>query len=273
MDKKDNINLEQMKKAMENADSADATYWEKAKFAKEAFKLEPTEEELPFLHKHVARVYSIFALMLLYTGGIVWFLYQHPSLYLNILDLITYSKWTIWGSWGLLILSLIICGIFENLLIKSISTIAFLTGNSLILSVVAFVYEPMIIFKALAVTISIYVGTALFGLFTKKKLTGWGGPLFGALLGLILVGFFQSYFDNSRLDLIVTLIDILVFTLYIMYDNQMIKVRFLDKYRDNISDSLASWWGLALDGSIDIYLDFINLFLDILSLFSGDDDD
>lgn len=168
MNKKDNINLEQMKKAMENADSADATYWEKAKFAKEASQIEPTKEELPFLRKHVARVYSIFALMLVYTGGIICFLYYHPSLYLKILQFTTYSNWTIWGSWGLLILTLVICGAFENLLIKSISAIIFLTGFSMILTIVGFIYEPTIIFKALAVTIAIYIGTALFGLFTKK---------------------------------------------------------------------------------------------------------
>lgn len=273
MDKKNNINLGQMKKAMENADSADATYWEKAKFAKEASQIGPTKEELPFLRKHVARVYNIFALMLVYTGGIIWFLYYHPSLYLKILQFITHSSWTIWGSWGFLLLCIIICGFSENLLIKSISAFAFLTGISIISSSISFIYEPMIIFKALAVTIAIYIGTALFGLFTKKNLTGWGPPLFGALLGLIVAGLFQGYFHNSTLDFIVTLVDIVVFTLYIMYDNQMIKVRFLDKYRDNIPDSLASWWALSLDSSIDIYLDFINLFLDILSLFSSDDDD
>lgn len=59
------------------------------------------------------------------------------------------------------------------------------------------------------------------------------------------------FYHNSTLDLIVTLIDIAVFTLYIMYDNQLIKVRFLVKYRDDIPDTLSSWWSLALDSAID----------------------
>lgn len=52
----------------------------------------------------------------------------------------------------------------------------------------------------------------------------------------------------------------------------MIKIRFLDKLRDGVPDSGKSWWLLAMSSSIDIYLDFVNLFLDILNLL-GDDDD
>lgn len=273
MTKKTNANLQQLTKTVENVTSANATYWDKAKFAKRALPIEPTKEELPFLRKHIAHVYSIFSLMLVYTGAIIWGLYLNPPIFFKIFKFLTQSVWTIWGSFGIISLSIIVIGIFDNLLIKTISSIVFLNGISIISSSIAYLYEPMIIFKTLGVTIAIFVGTALFGLFTKKNLTGWGGPLFGALLGLILVGIFQIYYKNSTLDLVVILIDILVFTLYIMYDNQMIKVRFLIKYRDNIPDSLSSWWSLALDSAIDIYLDFINLFMDILSLFSSDDDD
>lgn len=160
----------------------------------------------------------------------------------------------------------------ERILYRSLFGFLFLTGMSLVTTMVVFLYHPAVMFQALAVTMVIYIGTACFGFFTKKNLLGWGGPLFGALLALIFVGFFQIFFENPLLNLVVTLIDILVFTLYIMYDNQVIKVRFLLKYRDDIPDTLGSWWSLALDGALDIYLDFINLFLDILSLL-GDDDD
>lgn len=132
MAKKNNINLNQMKKAVESANSADATYWEKFKFAKGASQIEPTESELPFLHKHVAKVYSIFALLLVYTGAIIWWLYLNPPTYIKILKFLTQSNWTIWGSWGLIILAVIICGISENLLIKSISSLIFITGMSVI---------------------------------------------------------------------------------------------------------------------------------------------
>lgn len=92
------------------------------------------------------------------------------------------------------------------------------------------------------------------------------------MLALISLGFFQYYYQNSILNILILVADILVFTLYTAYDNQMIKIRFLDKLRDDIPDTTGSWWMLAMSSAIDIYLDFINLFLDILSLL-GDDDD
>ena len=47
---------------------------------------------------------------------------------------------------------------------------------------------------------------------------------------------------------------------------QLIKVRFLSKYRDDIPDTKLSWWLLAADSSFDLVLDFVNLFLDLLTL-------
>lgn len=133
---------------------------------------------------------------------------------------------------------------------------------------VVFLYQSAVMFQALAVTMVIYIGTAFYQekSFRLGRSTIWRAfsPYCGRL--------FQIFFENPLLNLVVTLIDILVFTLYIMYDNQVIKVRFLLKYRDDIPDTLGSWWSLALDGAPDIYLGFINLFLDILSLL-GDDDD
>lgn len=71
----------------------------------------------------------------------------------------------------------------------------------------------------------------------------------------------------------ILLANILIFTIYTVYDNQLIKIRFLDKLRDDIPDTYFSWWHLAIESSIEVYMDFVYLFLDILSILGSDDDD
>lgn len=251
-------NLRQLHQEMKTAQIIDeGKYLAKWQFAQEAISLAVSEEERPLLLRHLARVYGIFVFSLLYTAGIISWFFFHPQHYLPVAKWLFHSSWTYWGFMVVLMISLFMFGLAKSIKWRSLLGFFCITGMSMTVTIIAFLYRLDTILQALAVTMVIYIGTACFGLFTKKKLLGWGGPLFGALLALILVGFFQVYYQNSQLNLIVTLLDILLFILYIMYE---------------ISDTPASWWSLALDGAMDIYLDFINLFLDILSLF-GDDDD
>lgn len=160
----------------------------------------------------------------------------------------------------------------DSLLLGMAATLGVTTAFGIVMGLVPISYDGKLIFEALVLTIIIYFGSALFGFLTRNDLTGWGTPLFGGLLALIALGFFQHYYANSFLNIVILIADIIIFTLYSAYDNQMIKIRFLDKLRDGVPDSRKSWWLLAMSGSIDIYLDFINLFLDILNLLSDDDD-
>lgn len=122
------------------------------------------------------------------------------------------------------------------------------------------------IIMALSETIAIFAGASFYGLFTKRDLTKWEGPLFGALLSLVIAGFFAPFIHDIMFTIIYTLASTVIFTLFTMYDNQLIKVRFLSKYRDDIPDTKLSWWLLAADSSFDLVLDFVNLFLDLLTL-------
>lgn len=82
-----NKSLTQLSKEMKVAQTVvDGEYIAKFKFAKAATSLAPTEEEKPFLIRHVARVYGIFVSMLLYTGGLMAWFYFHPQHYIPFLD-------------------------------------------------------------------------------------------------------------------------------------------------------------------------------------------
>lgn len=79
---------------------------------------------------------------------------------------------------------------------------------------------------------------------------------------------FNILIGSTLLMNLLLVADIVVFVLYTIYDNQMIKVRFLANFRGEVADDYDGTF-LALDSSLDIFLDFINLFLDILSIFSS----
>ena len=80
--------------------------------------------------------------------------------------------------------------------------------------------------------------------------------LFMGILALIILSIVSIFIPS--LDLAVTLLSLVIFFAYIAYDIQMIKRKM---YRVENPDSLAIY------GAFQLFLDFINIFLDLLSLF------
>lgn len=265
-------NLRELKKEVTSVGSADGNYVGKFRLILKASAFAPEEEEVPLLLKHIFQVYLIFVLQLCYTGIVSWYMYLHPDLLMKLLTVLL-------SAYGLVFLAVDVAFVLllflaqssNSLFLGLLATTGITTVIGIPIGLVPIFYDKNIILEALLLTIIIFIGSALFGLMTKNNLTGWSAPLTGGLLALIVLGFFQYYYQNSIWNILILVADIVVFTLYTAYDNQMIKIRFLDKLRDDIPDSSISWWLLVMSSSIDIYLDFVNLFLDILSIL-GDDD-
>ena len=108
-------------------------------------------------------------------------------------------------------------------------------------------------------------GIALFGLTayalkTKRDFSFMGGFLFASLLVLIGGGILQMFFHSPLLNMILTVAGVLVFLGYILYDVSRVVTGGEQNY---------------VFAAIAIYLDILNLFLDLLrllSMLSGDDD-
>lgn len=127
------------------------------------------------------------------------------------------------------------------------------------------------IFVTYKVTSVIYVfliAAVLFGLFgligykTKLDLTRIGTYLMMGLLALIICMVVNVFLLNSVLDLIISIVCILVFLGITAYDIQKLK---------KLNNSDLPEDALAIIGALDLYLDFINIFLHLLSIF-GDAD-
>lgn len=120
--------------------------------------------------------------------------------------------------------------------------------------------------------VSAFMGAAVlfgvmsfYGYFTKRSLDSIGKYAFIALIAIIIVSIINIFLGSSMLQMIISAIAIVVFLALTAYDTQQI--------REMVStDSSPS---LEIMGAITLYLDFINLFVNLLQLFGvvkGSDD-
>ena len=119
------------------------------------------------------------------------------------------------------------------------------------------------IFVTFLVAASMFGITSLYGYFTNADLTKMGSYLFMALIGLIIAMLINMFVKSSRMDMIISFVGVILFTLLTAYDTQKIK---------NIAQRLIgdheTMGKVALFGALTLYLDFINLFLFLLN-FTG----
>ena len=103
---------------------------------------------------------------------------------------------------------------------------------------------------------------ALFGTITKIDLSKlWPILLFG-LFGLLIFSAIEMFFRFPLSDLLIGVVAIVIFTIFTAFDAQMIKRYYQSMQND---DTLLRKG--AVIAAFNLYLDFINLFIRILSLF------
>ena len=136
-----------------------------------------------------------------------------------------------------------------------------------LLGAVSSTYETNTVFYSVLMTLSVTLGLMLFAQQTKYDFTGYGGYMLAILIVFIVFGLIAPFFCSSQsscsiLSLIYSLIGALIFSMYIVYDTQLI-LGGKHKYQFDINDHVFA--------ALSLYLDIINLFLFILSMFGGSD--
>jgi FtsH-binding integral membrane protein len=127
---------------------------------------------------------------------------------------------------------------------------------------------------AVTLATSVFVGSAIFGLMSKRNFSSMGGPLFGGLLAVILLSIVNVVFGGMGIFAnLLSIVTIVLFVLYTIYDSQMMKFRYLVdlKLNDEMTPEVVAARSnvLALSAALDLYLDFINILLQLLSLFGS----
>ena len=172
--------------------------------------------------------------------------------------------WLVLGTLGII---LIMCFGRRALTAGALSVlfITFSALEGLLLGPVLSMYTTQSLGLTFACTAGMFGGMALFGATTKRNLSGLGRTLFMMLIGLILAGILNIYFGNSLSSLIISGVGVVVFALFTAYDTQKIL-----NEGAWLTDADQRAKGAVL-GAVDLYLDFLNLFLYLLR-FLGDRD-
>ncbi|KAH9948662.1 UPF0005-domain-containing protein [Amylocystis lapponica] len=117
-------------------------------------------------------------------------------------------------------------------------------------------FDNVIVLQALLITLGVFLGLTLFTFQSKYDFSGMGPWLFGGLIALMMTGLVGAFLPfGHTMDLVYAMGGTLLFSGYVVYDTYVITKRLSpDEY---------------IMAAISLYLDFINLFINILRLLNN----
>ena len=138
--------------------------------------------------------------------------------------------------------------------------------NGVTLSVIFLAYTGSSIALTFITTASLFGAMAIIGYTTQMDLSKWGSFLLMALLGFIIGSVVNMFLASSGLEWFLTYAGILLFIGLTVYDSQKIK-RMVAYAMQAPDGTLVRQVGLL--GALNLYLDFVNLFLLLLRVMGG----
>ncbi len=174
--------------------------------------------------------------------------------------------------WGMMIAMLAMAFILPARLTKmSTGTVltCFVIYSALMgawLAPIFMVYRLGTIVYTLFITAGTFGAMSVYGYFTKSDLSKMGSYLIMALFGLIIAMIVNIFLHSSTLEWIVSIVGVLLFVGLTAWDTQQVKRLAAANIEPSMADKLATL------GAMNLYLDFINLFLFLLRIFGGSRD-
>jgi FtsH-binding integral membrane protein len=136
--------------------------------------------------------------------------------------------------------------------------------NGVTLSSIFMVYVQSSIVSTFFICGGTFIACSLYGWTTKKDLTSLGGFMMMGLIGIILASLVNMFIQSSSMSMIISYIGVFVFVGLTAYDTQKIKNMAMTQPA-NLDGAVVRKG--AILGALSLYLDFINLFLMLLSIF------
>ena len=200
---------------------------------------------------------------LLITGGIGFMVYNGANNGNSVAVMIVEKYWIF------LILEVVAVLAFSALVYtanSSVLKLIFLIYSALsglTFSVIGLRYAPDVIGSAFLGTLSIFAVLAIYGYFTKENLTRFVPLLTAGIIAMVLVSVVNMFLGNSAIDLFVSVLGVIIFTIYIAVDVNRIRNNIIACAVHEDSDILNK---IEIVGALELYLDFVNLFLSILRI-------
>ena len=126
------------------------------------------------------------------------------------------------------------------------------------------VYTGVSIAQTFFAVAAAFLGLSLFGYTTKRDLSGMGSFLIMGVVGIFVAMLVNLWLRSPALDLAVSAIGVLLFAGLTAYDTQRIKSLYFV-----VAGQGEALTKTAVMGALQLYMDFINMFLFLLR-FMGD---
>ncbi|WP_375626129.1 MULTISPECIES: Bax inhibitor-1/YccA family protein [unclassified Bartonella] len=141
---------------------------------------------------------------------------------------------------------------------------AALVGLSLSSIVLRYTTESVV--QTFVISAATFGALSLYGYTTKRDLTAIGSFLFIGLIGLFLSMIVNIFLGSSALQFAISVIGVFIFAGLTAYDTQSIKLMY---YEGDESDTRGR---KVIMGALNLYLDFINMFVFLLQFLGSNRD-
>jgi FtsH-binding integral membrane protein len=216
------------------------------------------------LRAHMNKVYGLMSVAMLITGGVAYAVGTNEQLLA-----------AIFGSplkWVVMFAPLVVVFAFSAMLNRLSAGAAqavfwgFAALMGLSISFIFAVYTGVSIAQTFLVTAIAFAGLSLYGYTTKKDLSGWGTFLIMGVIGLIVASIVNIFLQSEAVTFAVSLLGVLIFAGLTAYDTQNIK----NTYLQMASHGQVEWLQkAAIMGALQLYLDFLNLFMFLLQFMGN----
>ena len=226
-----------------------------------------THAEQTGLNRHVTKVFGWTFLGLLTTAltvmGMIWGLANEIPIFFDILQL------GIMLSVAQIVLVMVLAVRIQKMR-PSTAKLLYLTYSAsmgIMFTWLALTMELMVLGQAFAITAGSFGIMAVYGVVTKQDLLSYGRILTTAIIGLLIASLVNMFMDNDLLDMLISVSGVFIFLAFVVYDSAKIKHMYAHSL-DASGQPTALTENLAVFSALQLYLNFINLFMFVLRLLN-----
>ena len=207
----------------------------------------------------IRKVYLILSVQLLITAAFV-------SVSCFVPAYVKFVKQNMWLYWVCLVVAIILLYVLVyvrsaarmvplNFILLGLFTLA----ESYMVSCITALYDPKTVFIAAVLTAGIVVALTIYACTTKTDFTICGGLLYSALMVLMIATIFSFFFWSKILQIIISAVSVILFSIYLVYDTQLILGK--GELKLSIDDYIFA--------AMNLYMDIITIFIEILRLIGA----
>ena len=146
-------------------------------------------------------------------------------------------------------------------LAASIAFLAYSVINGATLASIFYVFSLDSIIVVFLVSALMFIGMSLYGVFSKSDIMSFGRYFSMAIIGLIVASVINIFLKSSGFNWVISIVTVVIFTGLTAYDTR--KMILVSQQADG-SDMFQK---ASIIGALELYLDFINIFLALLRIF------